>query len=129
MSAPGKDQVNEAAKGGKGGGTYFPLTAVQRWDSNTMQIENGVYLGQIAALTFRGPFAMSGVRPRPSCWGSLGPRGACCCTSLAGRLGQPPLLSVCRTVTCCQSMRLPPQVNSNRLGLYWLHASGLPLAW
>lgn len=25
----GKDQVNEAAKGGKGGGLYFPLTAVQ----------------------------------------------------------------------------------------------------
>jgi len=43
--------VNEAAKGGQGGGTYFPLTAVQRWDSATMQIENGVYLGQIAALT------------------------------------------------------------------------------
>ena len=43
--------MNEAAKGGQGGGTYFPLTAVQRWDSATMQIENGVYLGQIAALT------------------------------------------------------------------------------
>lgn len=27
--SPGKDQVNEAAKGGKGGGLYFPLTAVQ----------------------------------------------------------------------------------------------------
>ena len=111
----GKDQVNEAAKGGKGGGLYFPLTAVQvrsphdsymydcmstvtfheptpcvarppfapcapgrhaasisecalggaqRWDSKAMVIENGVYLGWPAALTFRGPFIMSGVRAR-----------------------------------------------------------------
>ncbi|KAK9841769.1 hypothetical protein WJX81_001783 [Elliptochloris bilobata] len=56
----GKEQVNDAAKGGKGGGLYFPLTAVQRWDSNAMVIENGVYLGWPAALTFRGPFVMSG---------------------------------------------------------------------
>ena len=34
----------------------------QRWDSKAMVIENGVYLGWPAALTFRGPFIMSGVR-------------------------------------------------------------------
>jgi len=44
---------------------------VQRWDSNSMMIENGVYLGQLAALTFRGPFVMSGVR-------ALSPSAVCC---------------------------------------------------
>ena len=43
------------------------LRGVQRWDSKAMVIENGVYLGWPAALTFRGPFVMSGVR-----------RGLCC---------------------------------------------------
>ena len=44
---------------------------MQRWDSNSMMIENGVYLGQLAALTFQGPFVMSGVR-------ALSPRAVCC---------------------------------------------------
>lgn len=64
----GTKQVQEAMKGvSKGGGKYFPLTAVQRWDASAGQIENGVYLGHIAALTFRGPFAMNGVSRAVRC--------------------------------------------------------------
>lgn len=36
------------------GGRYFPLTAVQRFDSAAKRIENGVYLGPIGQLTFEG---------------------------------------------------------------------------
>ena len=47
----------------------LPATAVclmQRWDTDTWEIENGTYFGLIAALTFKGPFEVSGVR-MPSC--------------------------------------------------------------
>ena len=43
----------------------LPATAlcqVQRWDTDTGEIENGTYFGLIAALTFKGPFEISGVR-------------------------------------------------------------------
>lgn len=43
------------------------LWGLQRWDSQAMVIENGVYLGWPAALTFRGPFIMSGVRWEAFC--------------------------------------------------------------
>lgn len=45
-----------------GGGTYFPLTAVQRWDAANGEIENGVFLGHIAALKFSGPYLFKGKR-------------------------------------------------------------------
>lgn len=38
------------------GGSYFPLTAVQRFDAAGKRIENGVFLGPIGALTFEGRF-------------------------------------------------------------------------
>ena len=54
----GTAKVREAMKGqGDGGGNYFPLTAAQRWDASTSEIENGVYLGLLAALTFKGKYA------------------------------------------------------------------------
>ena len=34
---------------------------VQRWDSETKLIENGIYLGHIASLKFTGPWAMNKV--------------------------------------------------------------------
>ncbi|XP_045826378.1 uncharacterized protein LOC123918390 [Trifolium pratense] len=36
------------------GGSYFPLTAVQRFDAAAKRIENGVFLGPIGQLTFEG---------------------------------------------------------------------------
>ncbi|XP_057975869.1 uncharacterized protein LOC131163207 isoform X2 [Malania oleifera] len=39
------------------GGSYFPLTAVQRFDAAAKRIENGVYLGPIGSLTFEGRFS------------------------------------------------------------------------
>ncbi len=39
------------------------MCPAQRWDSTTGEIENGTYFGQIAALTFKGPFEISGVSP------------------------------------------------------------------
>ncbi|EFN55176.1 hypothetical protein CHLNCDRAFT_134317 [Chlorella variabilis] len=57
----GTKQVQDALKGvGKGGGQYFPLTACQRWDATKQEIENGIYLGRFAALTFKGPYKMDG---------------------------------------------------------------------
>jgi hypothetical protein len=57
----GTKDVQKAMKSaGQGSGKYFPLTAVQRWDSTTSQIENGIFLGHVAALTFSGPYAMKG---------------------------------------------------------------------
>ena len=38
------------------------LCLVQRWETDTWEIENGTYFGLIAALTFKGPFKISGVR-------------------------------------------------------------------
>jgi hypothetical protein len=48
-------------KGEKSGGYFFPITAVQRWDSTAGEIENGTYFGLIFALTFKGPFEITGV--------------------------------------------------------------------
>ena len=45
-----------------GSGKYFPLTAVQRWNAATGEIENGIYIGHVAALTFSGPYALKGKR-------------------------------------------------------------------
>ncbi|KAI8111690.1 hypothetical protein M9435_004189 [Picochlorum sp. BPE23] len=57
----GVAKVREAMKNqGKGGGNYFPLTAAQRWDARTGEIENGIFLGLIAALTFKGGYAYQG---------------------------------------------------------------------
>lgn len=41
-------------------GSYFPITAAQRWDASTGTIENGIFLGLIAALTFSGPYEYKG---------------------------------------------------------------------
>ncbi|GFZ20677.1 hypothetical protein Acr_28g0013820 [Actinidia rufa] len=38
-------------------GTYFPITAVQRFDATAKRIENGVYLGPLGRLTFEGRFS------------------------------------------------------------------------
>ncbi|KAJ7530646.1 hypothetical protein O6H91_14G012500 [Diphasiastrum complanatum] len=46
-------QVREAMKGAPGGGRYFPITAVQRFDAATMTIENGIYLGPLGFLSFQ----------------------------------------------------------------------------
>jgi hypothetical protein len=55
-----KDVQKAMKKAGQGSGKYFPLTAVQRWDATIGQIENGIFLGHVAALTFSGPYAMKG---------------------------------------------------------------------
>ncbi|KAH7365623.1 hypothetical protein KP509_18G038300 [Ceratopteris richardii] len=47
-------QISETQKGGSGKGTYFPITAVQKFDATAMTIENGVYLGPLGCLTFSG---------------------------------------------------------------------------
>lgn len=57
----GTSKVREALKGkGEGGGNYFPLTAAQRWDASKGEIENGIFLGLLGALTFKGPYSFSG---------------------------------------------------------------------
>ncbi|MCL7025933.1 hypothetical protein MKW94_020771, partial [Papaver nudicaule] len=38
-------------------GSYFPITAVQRFDAAAKRIENGVYLGPLGCLTFEGKFS------------------------------------------------------------------------
>ncbi|KAJ4961242.1 hypothetical protein NE237_021152 [Protea cynaroides] len=38
-------------------GSYFPITAVQRFDAVAKRIENGVYFGPIGCLTFEGRFS------------------------------------------------------------------------
>ncbi|PKU82781.1 uncharacterized protein LOC110096950 [Dendrobium catenatum] len=38
-------------------GSYFPVTAVQRFDATAKRIENGIYLGPIGSLTFEGKFS------------------------------------------------------------------------
>lgn len=59
----GTKQVREALKGKEGGGNYFPLTAAQRWDASTGTIENGIFLGLIAALTFSGGYCQRACLP------------------------------------------------------------------
>eukprot|EP00271_Cylindrocystis_brebissonii_P014713 TRINITY_DN36190_c0_g1_i1.p1 TRINITY_DN36190_c0_g1~~TRINITY_DN36190_c0_g1_i1.p1 ORF type:complete len:294 (+),score=53.78 TRINITY_DN36190_c0_g1_i1:66-947(+) len=38
-------------------GGYFPITAVQRFNAADMEVENGVFLGPVGQLTFRGPIS------------------------------------------------------------------------
>lgn len=45
---------DQSLEGGSGKGTYFPVTAVQKFDATNMTIENGVYLGPLGSLTFNG---------------------------------------------------------------------------
>ncbi|KAL6963100.1 hypothetical protein U1Q18_049309 [Sarracenia purpurea var. burkii] len=42
------------AKNGLKSGSYFPITAVQRFDAAARRIENGVFLGPLGCLTFEG---------------------------------------------------------------------------
>ena len=65
---------------------------MQRWDSNSMMIENGVYLGQLAALTFRGPFVMSGVR-------ALSPSAVCCVRAVCCVFCEFELADIMHTIT------------------------------
>ncbi|KAK9819417.1 hypothetical protein WJX74_001547 [Apatococcus lobatus] len=59
----GEQRAQKAAGGlAKGGGLYIPVTAVQRWDASKNEIQNGIYLGHVASITFRGPFDMDGKR-------------------------------------------------------------------
>ncbi len=37
--------------------------ALQRWDAPKQEIENGVYLGHIASISFLGPWALQSVSP------------------------------------------------------------------
>ena len=54
-------QVQAAAKRQPNkGGIFFPLTAAQKFDASRANFENGVFLGQVASLTFDGPYAMAG---------------------------------------------------------------------
>eukprot|EP00191_Tetraselmis_sp_GSL018_P008091 CAMPEP_0177607936 /NCGR_PEP_ID=MMETSP0419_2-20121207/18191_1 /TAXON_ID=582737 /ORGANISM="Tetraselmis sp., Strain GSL018" /LENGTH=230 /DNA_ID=CAMNT_0019102567 /DNA_START=172 /DNA_END=864 /DNA_ORIENTATION=+ len=66
LSSPGRKwrlvytAGKEAVRRPEGGaGMYFPLTAVQSWDSEG-NIQNGVYLGHLAGLAFSGPYYISG---------------------------------------------------------------------
>ncbi|GIL93628.1 hypothetical protein Vretifemale_21030 [Volvox reticuliferus] len=57
-TVPGKD-VTAATKKQKGGmGGYFPLAACQKFDASGF--ENGVFLGPVGHLTFKGGFQMDG---------------------------------------------------------------------
>lgn len=47
-----RDRKGEAEAQGK----FFPLTAAQRFDASTNENENGVFLGHVASLTFKGPY-------------------------------------------------------------------------
>ncbi|XP_068639041.1 uncharacterized protein [Aristolochia californica] len=38
-------------------GSYFPITAIQRFDATAKRIENGVYLGPVGCVTFEGKFS------------------------------------------------------------------------
>ncbi|KAL6757485.1 hypothetical protein V8C86DRAFT_2624018 [Haematococcus lacustris] len=61
-TAPAKD-VMAASKGSKGGGgRYFPIPACQKFVLDEMSFENGVFLGPLASLTFKGPYLMKGRR-------------------------------------------------------------------
>lgn len=37
------------------------MTAVQRWDASKREIENGIFFGHLASLTFKGPYSFEGV--------------------------------------------------------------------
>lgn len=50
--------VNGKGKGG--GGFYFPLDAAQIFTPKTNEFENGVFLGGLVSITFRGPCITKG---------------------------------------------------------------------
>lgn len=60
MFTSGTDQVRKA--GGRSGGVYIPITAVQRWRLSDKLIENGVYLGFLGAFVFSGRWESKGRR-------------------------------------------------------------------
>lgn len=65
MFTSGTDQVRKALSGedDKAGGVYIPITAVQRWRlEGGKVIENGIYLGFLGALVFRGAWESKGRR-------------------------------------------------------------------
>ena len=62
MFTSGTDQVRKAVAGGRSGGVYIPITAVQRWRLADGLIENGVYLGFLGALVFSGRWESKGRR-------------------------------------------------------------------
>jgi len=76
----GTKDVQAALKGLAGadlpgkGGSYFPIPAAQRFDAQAGEIENGVFFGALAALTFRGPFRWRGKRALDFDFYSLGLR-------------------------------------------------------
>lgn len=45
--------------------------ACQRWDASRGEIENGIFLGRFAALTFKGPYRLEGKVRRGGC-GAVG---------------------------------------------------------
>ena len=62
MFTSGTDQVRKAVAGGKAGGVYIPITAVQRWRLGDFLIENGIYLGFLGAFVFSGRWESKGKR-------------------------------------------------------------------
>lgn len=73
VQAASKGQREGAGLLGGGAGVYVPITAVQRWAAGeggsggsagqqTGAIENGIYLGWLGALAFRGAFSLEGRR-------------------------------------------------------------------
>ncbi|XP_057479953.1 uncharacterized protein LOC130767187 isoform X2 [Actinidia eriantha] len=58
LKSPGRTwMLIFTAKNDLKSGTYFPITAVQRFDAAAKRIENGVYLGPLGRLTFEGRFS------------------------------------------------------------------------
>ncbi|KAK8916105.1 hypothetical protein KSP39_PZI022294 [Platanthera zijinensis] len=58
LKSPGRTwMLIFTAQGGLNKGSYFPVTAVQRFDAEAKRIENGIYLGPIGRLTFEGKFS------------------------------------------------------------------------
>ena len=66
--------VQAAAKGKvRGKGLYFPLAACQKFgDDDTF--ENGVFLGPIGHLTFKGEFVLLSRHHGPPPWGGWPPQ-------------------------------------------------------
>ncbi len=83
MPPPGKEELEKERKSqGEAQGKFFPLTAAQRYDPGAKQLENGVFLGHVAALTFLGPHDWQRVRRRARTaprWRAV----ASCCLLLA----------------------------------------------
>ncbi|GMI36732.1 hypothetical protein TrCOL_g6270 [Triparma columacea] len=48
-------------------GSYFPIKAVQEFDCSTLEIKNGVYVGDFCALQFSGDFEIKDAGKGSSC--------------------------------------------------------------